>query len=152
MLSDVHVEGEKQRTIEDYLRAVYKLEELTGIAKTSMLARELGVTPATVVKMLTKLVHRGLVEWEPYKGFRLTPQGRRIAIRIVWKHRIAECFFNKLLGFDVTKSHEYAHVFEHLPDEVFERLYEILGKPSTCPHGSPIPLLSTHNSYVNHQV
>ena len=152
MHTNVHVEGEKQRTVEDYLRAIYKLEELTGIAKTSMLARELGVAPATVVKMLTKLVRKGLVVWEPYKGYKLTPQGRRIAIRVVWRHRIAECFFNKLLGFDVIKSHEYAHVFEHLPDEVFERLYEILGKPATCPHGSPIPQLSTQSPCTNHRV
>ncbi len=130
---------EKQRALEDYLKAIYKLEEMMGIAKTTMLARELGVTPATVAKMVAKLAREGLVEWEPYKGLRLSSRGRAIAEKIIWKHRIAEYFFNKLLGFDMIKSHIYAHMLEHLPDEVFEKLYEVLGKPATCPHGNPIP-------------
>ncbi len=130
---------EKQRALEDYLKAIYKLEEMMGIAKTTMLARELGVTPATVAKMVAKLAREGLVEWEPYRGLRLSARGRAIAEKIIWKHRIAEYFFNKLLGFDMIKSHIYAHMLEHLPGEVFEKLYEVLGKPATCPHGNPIP-------------
>jgi len=131
--------SETSRAVEDYLVAIYKLEEAFGVARTCMIARELGVKPATVTKMVSRFARMGLVEWVPYRGVRLTPKGREIAERIVRKHRIAEYFFNRVLGFDLVKSHIYAHMLEHLPDEVFERLYEFLGRPSTCPHGNPIP-------------
>jgi len=140
----------ENKHIEDYLRAIYKLEETHGIARTSMIAQELGVKPATVTKMLEKLARLGLVTWEPYRGVKLTEIGREIAKRIVRRHRIAECFFYHMLGFDPVKSHIYAHLVEHLPDEVFDRLYELLGRPSRCPHGSPIP--SIESSSITREV
>jgi DtxR family Mn-dependent transcriptional regulator len=134
-----NVVGESLRALEDYLMAVYRLEELFGEAKTTMLTNELGVKPATVTKMISKLARRNLIMWEPYKGARLSKKGRVIAEKIVRKHRIAEYFLVNSLNMDPVKAHRYAHMMEHLPEEFFERLYEFLGKPSTCPHGNPIP-------------
>ena len=136
---DLGVIKDRQRALEDYLKAIYRLEELMGIAKTTYLAKELGVTPATVTKMMSKLARDGYIVWEPYKGAKLSNKGRILAENIVRKHRIAEYFFYKILKLDLLKSHIYAHMLEHLPDEVFDRLYEFLNKPSTCPHGNPIP-------------
>lgn len=119
--------------------AIYRLEELFGEARTTVLTNELGVKPATVSKMISKLAERNLIIWEPYRGARLSERGRAIAEKIVRRHRIAEYFLVKFLNMDSVKAHRYAHMMEHLPEEFFEKLYEFLGKPSTCPHGNPIP-------------
>ncbi len=128
-----------RRALEDYLTTIYRLEEVYGVARTCDIARELRVKPGTVTKMISKLASRGYVSWSPYRGVRLTERGREVAEKIIRRHRIAECFFNSMLGFDLVKSHVYAHLLEHLPDEVFEKLYALLGKPTKCPHGNPIP-------------
>ncbi|MDK6028462.1 metal-dependent transcriptional regulator [Ignisphaera sp. 4213-co] len=133
------------RTLEDYLKAIYRLEEVLGHAKTSDIAKELGVTAATVSKTLRKLESNGYVIWLPYEGVRLSDRGRKIAVDIVKKHRIAESFLYHYLGFDLVKAHEYAHMLEHMPSEFFERLWLFMKKPSVCPHGNLIPGLPKYN-------
>ncbi len=133
------------RSIEDYLTAVYRLMELHGVAKTSEIAKVLRVKPSTVTKVLRKLSSEGYVVWEPYKGFKLSDKGLAIAQRVIWKHRVAERFLHDVLKFDISECHRLAHLLEHMPDEFFDRLYEYLGKPITCPHGNPIPLLGSRD-------
>ncbi len=135
----IGMEGTVSRSVEDYLVAVYRLQELYGIARTSEVAKVLGVKPATATKVLQRLAREGYIVWEPYRGFKLSSKGLSIALRVVWRHRVAERFLHDILGFDVVQSHVIAHQLEHLPDEFFKRLYEYLGKPSKCPHGNPIP-------------
>ncbi len=127
------------RALEDYLMAIYRLEELFGEARTTVLTNELSVKPATISKMISKLAAKNLIIWEPYKGVRLSEKGRAIAEKIVRRHRIAEYFLVNILNMDSVKAHRYAHMMEHLPEEFFDKLYEFLGKPSICPHGNPIP-------------
>ncbi len=125
--------------IEDYLVTIYRLEEVFGVARTTIIASELNVKPGTVSKILSKLEMQGLVERVKYRGVKLTDKGRSIAEKIVWKHRVIERFLYDYVGLDPIKSHDYAHLMEHLPDEVVEKIYEKLGKPPTCPLGNPIP-------------
>ena len=125
--------------LEDYLVTIYKLEETFGYARTTLIAKELGVKPATVSKILSKLEAEGYVVREKYKGARLTARGRAVAERIVWKHRVIERFLHDYVGLDPVKAHHYAHMMEHLPDEIVERIYERLGRPGSCPLGNPIP-------------
>lgn len=122
--------------IEDYITTIYRLEEVFGIARTSAIAREMGVKPATVTKIVRWLVREGLATTEKYRGTKLTPMGREIAERILNKHRILEAFLH-CLGFDPYKSHILAHRLEHIPDEVVNAIYEFIGRPKTCPHGNP---------------
>lgn len=124
--------------IEDYLTTIYRLEEALGEAKTSDISRELGVSNATVSKIISRLESRGLVIREKYHRVTLTEKGREIAREIIRRHRIAELFLAKILGFNDRDAHYYAHYLEHLPSEIIERIYEYLGKPSTCPHGNPV--------------
>lgn len=119
--------------------AIYRLEEVFGEARTTVLTSELGVKPATISKMISKLAEKNLIVWEPYRGVKLSEKGRAIAEQIVRRHRIAEYFLANVLNMDVVEAHRYAHMMEHLPEEFFNRLYDFLGKPSTCPHGNPIP-------------
>ncbi len=126
-------------TVEDYLVTIYRLEEAFGVARTTVIARELGVKPGTVSKVVGKLEVRGLVERTKYYGVKLTDKGREIAERIIWKHRVLERFLYDYVGLDPLKAHEYAHMMEHLPDEIVKKIYDRLGRPATCPLGNPIP-------------
>jgi len=129
----------KGAELEDYLTTVYRLEEVYGVARTTQVAAELSVSPATVAKMLSLLERRGLVERKKYRGVKLTEAGRREASRLLRKHRIAEAFLVSFLGFNHVEAHAYAHALEHVPDEVLERIHKKVGGPSTCPHGNEIP-------------
>ena len=124
---------------EDYLTTIYRLREAFGFVRISDIAYELSVRPATVSKVISRLEKRGLVSREKYHYVYLTEAGEEVAERIIRKHRISENFLSKILGFDEYESHYYAHYLEHLPDEVIERIYELLGRPDKCPHGNPLP-------------
>lgn len=125
--------------VEDYLTTIYRLEEALGIAKITDISRELGVSSATVSKVIGNLEKKGLVIREKYHYVTLTSTGRQLAESIIRKHRIAELFLSNILGFDDYESHYYAHHLEHLPDVIIERIYWLLGSPLTCPHGNPLP-------------
>lgn len=130
---------ELSRSVEDYLVTIYKLVEGCGRARTTAIAKELGVKPATVTKVLSRLAERGLVRWVRYRGFELTERGRAIAERVVWRHRVVEAWLHSFLGYGDSDAHRLAHYMEHLPDDLIERIYERIGRPSVCPHGNPIP-------------
>ncbi|MEM2024730.1 MAG: metal-dependent transcriptional regulator [Desulfurococcaceae archaeon] len=124
---------------EDYLVTIYRLEEALGEAKTSDIARELKVSPATVSKVIRQLESKGFVKREKYHYVKLIGRGRKIAELVVRKHRIAEVFLSNILGFNELDSHSYAHYLEHLPDVVIEKLYAYTNYPQYCPHGNDIP-------------
>jgi DtxR family Mn-dependent transcriptional regulator len=109
-------------------------------ARTGDLAVALGVSPATATTMVKRLVDQGLASHVPYKGVALSDVGRRLAVAAVRRHRIVERFLTDLLAYGWAEADSLAPRFEHeLPQEVEERLFEVLGRPSTCPHGFPIP-------------
>ncbi|MEM1526331.1 MAG: metal-dependent transcriptional regulator [Ignisphaera sp.] len=136
--------------VHDYLTTIYRLEEALGIAKTTEISKELGVSPATVSKIIKKLEERNLVKRVKYKYIKLTEEGRKIAEQIIRKHRISEVFLVNILGFNEIDAHIYAHYLEHLPDIIIEKMYNITGKPGKCPHGNPIPgIIQLANKLVN---
>lgn len=124
---------------EDYLAAIYRLQEFFGIARTSMIAKEVGVKPGTVTRTLYGLVARGLVEYDRYRGVMLTEAGREVAARVVYAQRVFEVFLNRVLGFDLLSSYALSKRASGLPEEVLRRLDEFLGRPQACPHGLPVP-------------
>jgi DtxR family Mn-dependent transcriptional regulator len=81
-----------------------------------------------------------LVQLDTRKVIDLTPKGLEWAESIVRRHRLAERFLTTLLGFGWAEVHEEAHRFEHgISSRIEERMLAAAGKPTTCPHGSPIP-------------
>jgi DtxR family Mn-dependent transcriptional regulator len=125
--------------IEDYAKAIYTLEE-RGPVTTTALAERLEVTPGSVSGMLRKLDAAGLVAHEPYKGVRLTPAGRRVALEVIRHHRLIELFLAEVLDMPWDRVHAEAEVLEHVISEELESLIaEKLGHPTTDPHGDPIP-------------
>jgi len=125
---------------EEYLEAIYRLEEKRGFAKTSELASQLKVAPGSVTNTIESLERRGLVIHEPYKGVKLTKKGRKLALRVIRKHRLAERLLTDVLHLDWSGVHDAACELEHaIGKEVVKPLDKSLGHPKTCPHGNPIP-------------
>jgi DtxR family Mn-dependent transcriptional regulator len=127
--------------IQDYAKAVYALEARHGSAvATNELAERLGVTAGSVSGMVRKLSELGLVEYERYRGVRLTDQGRRVALEVMRHHRLIELFLADELGMSWDRVHAEAEVLEHVLSDELERLIaERLGHPTLDPHGDPIP-------------
>lgn len=130
--------------VQDYAKAVYALEARQGAAvSTTDLAERLGVTAGSVSGMLRKLGELGLVQHEPYRGVRLTNQGRRVALEVLRHHRLIELFLADELGMPWDRVHAEAEVLEHVLSEDLERLIaDRLGNPTLDPHGDPIPTRS----------
>ena len=128
-------------SVQDYAKAVYALETRQGGAvSTNDLAERLGVTPGSVSAMVRKLSEVGLVEHEPYRGVRLTDQGRRVALEVLRHHRLLELFLAEELGMSWDRVHDEAEVLEHVLSEELERLIAArMGEPTVDPHGDPIP-------------
>jgi DtxR family transcriptional regulator, Mn-dependent transcriptional regulator len=128
-------------SVQDYAKAVYALETRRGEAvSTSDLAARLGVTPASVSGMVRKLTEVGIVEHEPYRGVRLTDEGRRVALEVLRHHRLLELFLAQELGMPWDRVDAEAEVLEHVLSEELEALIAArLGDPTVDPHGDPIP-------------
>ena len=132
------------RSERETLKAIYRKSTPRGggdsNAHTGDLADALGVSPGTVTATIKRLADRDLVDHRPYKGVELTTSGRELAIGAIRRHRIVERFLSDMLGYAWNEADRLAASFEHeLPQEVEDRLFVALHRPSTCPHGFPIP-------------
>ena len=126
--------------VEEYLQAIYTLDDEGAQVIGARLAGFMSVTPAAVSEMLHRLEREGFVALDDRKSVRLAPKGRAIAERIARRHRLAERMLVDLLGYAWWKTHEEAERIEHvMTDEMEERLARVLGNPDTCPHGNPMP-------------
>jgi DtxR family Mn-dependent transcriptional regulator len=125
---------------EEYLEAIYRLEREGPGVTTSALASEIGVAPASVSGMLKKLAGEGYIEHRARGEAKLTRKGLEVGVRVLRRHRLAECFLTQILGMEWDEVHSEACVLEHaISARVEERLIAVLGNPKTCPHGHPIP-------------
>lgn len=125
---------------EEYLEAVWHLEQRDKVARTSDLSQRLNVTIGTASNMIDHLEHEGLLEHEHYRGAKLTKKGQEAAISVVRRHRLGERFLTDILHLDWGMVHDAACKLEHsFSKEVTDSLDVRLGKPKTCPHGNPIP-------------
>lgn len=126
--------------IEEYLEAIFNLQEAGGPVTTKQLAKRLGLKPASVTEMVKRLAAQKLVKHTPYKGAILTDKGSAAAAVLVRRHRLSERFLADMLGVPWDQIHDEACKFEHvISDTVEQKLLEALGNPTTCPHGNPIP-------------
>lgn len=125
---------------ENYIKAIFHLQEANGIVTTNELAASLHTKPASVTDMLKKLKTQKILLYEKYKGFKLTNEGKKVALLIVRKHRLWEYFLVKKLQFGWDEVHEIAEELEHISSKkLVDRLDEFLEFPTTDPHGDPIP-------------
>ena len=126
--------------VEDYLKTIYELERVGEPATTNDIALRLEISPASVSGMVRRLADQGLITHEPYRGVRLTSDGRQAALRTLRRHRILECYLTEVLGYPWDRVHPEAEQLEHAAsEELIERMAAALGNPVQDPHGAPIP-------------
>jgi len=125
--------------VEEYLEAIHELEEEGIHVIQARLAERLGHSPPSVSEMIHRLEGEGHVRIDG-RDVHLTTSGRKRAESVVRKHRLAERLLTDVIGLEWHKAHAEACRWEHvISDEVEARLVELLGHPTTCPHGNPIP-------------
>ncbi len=132
-------------TVENYLKAIYMAQSVESddgkrLVPMGQLADVLGVVPGTTTSMVKGLADSGLVAYEPYNGVRLTAAGQKLAALVLRRHRLMELFLVQVLGMSWAEVHDEAERLEHAAsDRVIDLIDEMLGRPSTDPHGDPIP-------------
>ena len=132
--------GEPSEVVSRYLEAIYYMWYEKEPLRSARLADWLGVSRPTVAVGLRRMTRDGLVRMNGRKEIELTAKGMRTAESIVRRHRIMERWLTDGLGLDWVTADAEAARLEHAVSEVVEqRLYEVLGRPATCPHGNPIP-------------
>ena len=130
---------ELSEPLENYLKEIYELELIKGYARVTDLILSFNISPGTVSKAISKLEKLGLIERDNRK-IRLTEEGRKVAERLIRAHRLSERLLTDIIGIDWIRAHQLAHKLEHIwPDDVIDRMDQLLGRPLTCPHGHPIP-------------
>jgi DtxR family Mn-dependent transcriptional regulator len=128
-------------TEENYLKAIYKLQETNGeVVATSSLAQVMGVHAPSVTDMLKRMAGKKLVTYQKSKGFKLTEKGKQVAVGIIRNHRLWEVFLVDKLGYKWDEVHDLAEQLEHIHSEdLTNKLDKFLGFPKADPHGDPIP-------------
>lgn len=128
-------------SVQDYLAAVYDLASSSRKPVIgARLAKHMGISAPAVTEAVHRLGRGGYVKVGRGKELSLTPKGRQIAEVTARRHRLLERWLTDTLGLNWTDAHEEAHRLEHsISPRVEDRLAELLGMPSTCPHGNPIP-------------
>jgi DtxR family Mn-dependent transcriptional regulator len=104
------------------------------------IAGRLGQSFPTVSQTVARMQRDGLVTVTGDRRIELTPEGRAAAIRVMRKHRLAECLLADILGLDWQLVHEEACRWEHVMSEAVERrVLDLLGHPAQSPYGNLIP-------------
>lgn len=125
---------------ENYIKAIYHLQGEAGMVTTNELSTELKTRPASVTDMLKKLKAKKLLSYEKYQGFRLSNDGKKVALGIIRRHRLWEYFLSEKLKFNWDEVHEVAEQLEHVTStKLIDKLDEYLDFPRFDPHGDPIP-------------
>lgn len=127
-------------TMRDYLSEIYRLGQGDAWVSTSALAERLDVSGPATVRMVRRLHKGGLVDHLPYKGVCLTPPGKRVALLHIRRHRLVERFLVDVLKLGWHDVHEEADVLHKgINQRLEDCIDELMGHPTTCPHGDPIP-------------
>ena len=125
---------------ENYIKTIFHLQGDSETVTTNALAHELLTRPASVTDMMKKLKTKKLIHYQPYQGFKLNSEGKKVALGIIRRHRLWEFFLSEKLKFEWDEIHEIAEELEHVSNKkLIDKLDEFLGHPRFDPHGDPIP-------------
>ncbi len=123
---------------EEYCEAIFELREDDVDVIQARIADRIGVSRPAVSEMIRRMADEGLVEVNGQ--IRLTADGARLAEQVVRRHRLAERFLTDILDLTWAEAHKEAGRWEHvISDQVESAIDRLLGAPTTCPHGNPIP-------------
>jgi DtxR family transcriptional regulator, Mn-dependent transcriptional regulator len=125
---------------EMYLRTVWELEEEGITPIRARLVERLGLSAPAVSETVARLEIDGLMRIGEDRTLELTERGRELALSVMRKHRLAELLLTDVIGMDWAEVHNEACRWEHvISDAAEERIAEVLGNPTACPYGNPIP-------------
>ncbi len=128
------------QTVEDYLQLIYTMRRDGQPVIAARVKERMGVSAPTAWATLRRMERDGLVLLGRGRQIELTDLGRAGAESIIRRHMLAERLLTDILGLEWADAHDEAHRMEHaISPPVEERLLKILGRPTTCPHGNPIP-------------
>ena len=131
--------GEHHPAFEEYCECIFELREDNVEVIQARVAERLNVSRPSVSEMIRRMDNEGLIQLTGPK-ITLTKKGEALAERVVRRHRLAERFLTDVLGLSWAQAHHEAGKWEHvLSDDVEEAISKMLGNPTTCPHGNPIP-------------
>jgi DtxR family Mn-dependent transcriptional regulator len=131
--------GELHPAFEQYCEAIYELHEDDVEVIQARVAERLGVSRPAVSEMIRRLETGGMVSSDQGR-IKLEPLGRALAEQVVRRHRLAERFLTDILQLSWAQAHTEAGRWEHvISDDVEAAIDRLLGSPTTCPHGNPIP-------------
>jgi DtxR family Mn-dependent transcriptional regulator len=123
-----------------YAAEIYRLQQDHQQVSLSLLSSHVESSAQAISTMVKRLNKNGYLVHEPYRGVRLTPEGEKIAMPALRRHRLTEVFLVKVMKYDWASAHELSGVFERgVNDELEDRMDELAGHPTRCPHGEPIP-------------
>jgi DtxR family Mn-dependent transcriptional regulator len=135
----VYEAPEYHPAFEEYCEAIFELAEDDLEVIQARIAERLDVSRPAVSEMVKRLESEGLVTIDDTE-IALTSEGQELANQVVRRHRIAERFLTDVLDLNWTDAHHEAGKWEHVISPVVEEaLVRLLGEPTTCPHGNPIP-------------
>ncbi len=124
----------------DYLAEIYRVSHGNLWVSTTTIAEQLSVSGPATVRMVRRLKERGLVEHFPYRGVRLTAAGSTAALLAIRRHRLVERFLVDVLQFGWHEVHDEAESLQRgVTQAIEDRIDDLMGHPTTCPHGDPIP-------------
>lgn len=124
---------------EDYLKAIWEMEQEEQVPISARLSEELRVTPPAVTAALRRMARNGYVRLGPRGRIKLTRKGSELAEHLVVRHNLAEKLLTEVLGMPWTHVHEEAEKLEHaISPELEKLLVKYFGRDSYCPHGNPI--------------
>lgn len=131
--------SERHPAFEEYCECIFELHEDDLDVIRARIAERLNVSRASVSQMIEKMTRVGLVTSDD-NTIALTADGLALANQVVRRHRLAERFLTDILGLSWSDAHREAGKWEHvMSDEVEAAMNRVLGAPTTCPHGNPIP-------------
>ncbi|MFV0307397.1 MAG: metal-dependent transcriptional regulator [Desertimonas sp.] len=132
------VVGEHHPAFEEYCECIFELKEDDIDVIQARIAERLNVSRPAVSEMMRRLETEGLIITDP--KIELTANGRELAERVVRRHRLAERFLTDILELSWAEAHHEAGKWEHVMSSSVEKaMAKVLGNPTTCPHGNPIP-------------
>ena len=130
-------------TTEMYLRTIYELREEGITPMRARIAERLGQSGPTVSQTVARMERDGLVTVDQDRHLELTGTGEQQAVRVMRKHRLAECMLVEILAMPWEDVHAEACRWEHvMSDAVERRILDLLDHPSVSPYGNPIPGLA----------